>query len=116
MTERRHVHEVTVTATDAKNRFGEMLSRVTKAGEAVIVERQGRPNAALISIEEYRELRELQERRRRQEALLQLEAARRRIAASLGHLTDDEIDQIANEIRHDVHQALIEKGHVRFVE
>lgn len=116
MAEKRPVAEITVTATEAKNRFGHVLSRVTQSGEAVIVERQGRPNAAIISIEEYRELRAFQERQRRQDALKRLEELRMQIAPAFADLSESEIERIADEIRHDVHQSLIEKGFVRIAE
>lgn len=45
--------ERTVTATEARVRFGEMMRRVVEDEEAVIVERDGEPQVVLISVEQY---------------------------------------------------------------
>jgi prevent-host-death family protein len=43
----------TVSATEAKNRFGAILKRVARTGGPVVVERDGRPVAILLSFEAY---------------------------------------------------------------
>jgi prevent-host-death family protein len=45
-----------VSATEARVRFGEVLSAVDERGETVIVEKSGQPLAAVIPIAEYRRL------------------------------------------------------------
>lgn len=47
-----------VTATEARVHFGEIYRRVTENDETIIIERNGRPGAVLISIEEYEALRQ----------------------------------------------------------
>jgi prevent-host-death family protein len=47
----------TISATEARVHFGEVLRSVTERGETVIVERGGRPQAVVVSIEEYRRLK-----------------------------------------------------------
>jgi prevent-host-death family protein len=42
-----------VTATEAKNRFGDMLKRVYQRDEHLIVERDGIPVAVLVPIQDY---------------------------------------------------------------
>ncbi len=44
-----------VSATEARVRFGEMMRRVVEDDEAIIVERDGKRQIALISIDEYEE-------------------------------------------------------------
>lgn len=44
-----------VSATEARVRFGEVMRRVVEDAEAVIVERDGKPQVVLISIDQYRE-------------------------------------------------------------
>ena len=46
----------TVTATEARVHFGEMIRIVRDQGGTVIVERAGEPEAAIISMEDLREL------------------------------------------------------------
>ena len=42
-----------MTATEARVHFGEALRLVQEQGEAVVIERAGRPAAVLISMEDY---------------------------------------------------------------
>ncbi len=48
----------TITATEAKNRFGEVIRRVYKNGETLIVERGGLPVMAIVPMQEYQVSRE----------------------------------------------------------
>jgi len=43
----------TVTAMDARNRLGTLLSRAPYAGERFIIERRGKPMAVLMGMDEY---------------------------------------------------------------
>jgi prevent-host-death family protein len=47
----------TVTATEAKNRFGDLLHRVVYDHDPVLIERNGRPMAVLVDIDQYLEMR-----------------------------------------------------------
>jgi len=47
----------TVTATDAKNRFGDLLHRVVYGHEPVLIERNGRPMAVLVDIDQFLDMR-----------------------------------------------------------
>jgi prevent-host-death family protein len=49
--------ERTVSATEARVHFGELLDAVAEKGDAVIVERAGRPLAVVVSIDEWRRRR-----------------------------------------------------------
>jgi prevent-host-death family protein len=46
-----------VSATDAKNRFGDLLHRVVYEHEPVLIERNGRPMAVLVDVDQYLDLR-----------------------------------------------------------
>jgi prevent-host-death family protein len=54
MTERRRP---TLPATEVKNRFGHVLREVARTGGPIVVERDGRAVAVILSIEAYRRLR-----------------------------------------------------------
>ena len=43
----------TITATEAKNRFGEVIRRVYKDGETLIVERGGLPVVVIMPVHNY---------------------------------------------------------------
>jgi len=70
-----------MTATEARIHFGELLRAVTERGEVVLVERAGQPQAAVLSIGEYRRLQEDQSRGADWRELLRL--ARLRVKAEL---------------------------------
>lgn len=105
-----------VSATEAKNRFGAVLDWVANDGEDVVVERQGRPLAVIVSIVEYEELQDLRERRRRQEALETLRRLRDQVVERNRDLTPEQVEEIADQFSRDVIQGLVEKGKVRFEE
>jgi prevent-host-death family protein len=47
----------TVSATEAKNRFGDLLHRVVYDHEPVLIERNGRPMAVLVDIDQYLDMK-----------------------------------------------------------
>ena len=47
-----------ISATEARIRFGELIRRVAEKGEAIIVEKGGKPSVVVISIDEYTRLKE----------------------------------------------------------
>lgn len=49
----------TVTATEARVHLGDMIRTVTERGEDVVVEKSGRPEIVMISVEDYDEFRRL---------------------------------------------------------
>jgi prevent-host-death family protein len=52
----------TITATQLRNVIGSILNQVQFKGERIILQRQGKPAAALIPIEDLRLLEELEDR------------------------------------------------------
>jgi prevent-host-death family protein len=49
--------ERTISATEARVKFGELMQRVADSGETVIVERDGVPRVAILSIDSYKHLK-----------------------------------------------------------
>lgn len=47
----------TISATEARIHFGDVLRGVTERGETIVVERGGKPQAVVLSVAEYRRLR-----------------------------------------------------------
>lgn len=106
---------MTVSANDAKNRFGSLLAHVNDAGGGdVIVERHGHPRAVLISYAAYEEVQSLRQDKRRaaaREMLRQIQAQ----AEILNHdLTEEESIALAEEISQAALQSMIDRGEVRF--
>ena len=44
---------IVVTALDARTNFGKLLRRVEDEGRSVVIEKQGRPRAVLLSVRDY---------------------------------------------------------------
>ncbi len=69
----RATAEPHVPATEARVHFGELIQAVEETGEAVLVERNGRPIVAVVQIGEYRRL---QRKVKNDDLLASLEATR----------------------------------------
>ncbi len=110
----KRIPETTVSATDAKNNLGALLGRVAEQGETVIVERQGKPRAAIISMEEYRKLRELQMQQRRREAIETIRRLRDEISERNKDMTPGEIEEFADRLSREAIASVIDKRGIRF--
>ena len=88
---------IKVTSAEAQNRFGQLLD--TAQREPVAITRHGRPTAFIVSPREMEEL--LDARRKRSEAVLELEAwsARVRKTPAAAALTDEEVNRLVHEGR-----------------
>ena len=49
--------ERTISATEARVKFGELMRRVYENDETVIVERDGEPRIAIVSIDSYKQMK-----------------------------------------------------------
>jgi prevent-host-death family protein len=74
--------ERTVSATEARAHFGEMMRRAVEDRETIIVERSGKPQVVLLSMGEYERLRTVKDAGGTWQELLQ--RARESIEADLG--------------------------------
>lgn len=90
---------VRLTSKEAQNRFGQLLD--TAQREPVEITRHGRPAAFLVSPQEMEEL--LNARRRRSNAVAQLEEWSRRAAKqatpAAAELTDEEVNRMVHDAR-----------------
>jgi prevent-host-death family protein len=50
--------KISYSATEAKNRFGKVLREAAQYGEPIVVERDGKPVAVIMSIEAYERTRQ----------------------------------------------------------
>lgn len=89
--------ERVVTATEARVRFGEMMRHVVEDDEAIIVERDGRPQVVMISIDAY----ELHKAQKPKEPTWQtmLEKTHDLVAQELGNRKLPAVDEIIRQIR-----------------
>ena len=80
-----------VSTLDVRQRLGDMLNRVALRHDEFIIERKGKPLAALVPVYRLEQMREFA----RQQALEMMERQKGRNVA----LTDEEVMRIANEAR-----------------
>jgi prevent-host-death family protein len=91
------VRERRMTATEARIHFGEVLRHARTTGNAVIVERDGSEEVAIIPITEYRRLHTAKATK---EALLeQMERTHALIRSELGDRTLTPVSEIIDEMR-----------------
>ena len=94
----RHAGGRTVSATEARIHFGEMLRIVKENGGPIVVERAGEPEAALISIDDLRELQRLRPNPPRRSWSDEMMEIHREIAANWKGpaLTAEDVDDMIN--------------------
>ena len=85
---------IRVSAREARNRFADIMGSVRYGNEEVIVERSGRPMAALIPVETYERL--VAERRTRFEVLDEIRSQLPNVAPKK---VQEDIAQAINELR-----------------
>ena len=90
---------IRVSAREARNKFADIMGSVRYGGEEVIVERSGRPMAALIPVDTYERL--VAERRVRFEVVDQ-------IRSSLPTVASDEIEKDVAQAIHSLRTARAE--------
>lgn len=104
----------TVTATEAKNRLGALMTEVRKTDEPVIVELRGRPEIAIITAEQLKDFEALKRKRRGEEALAELWA----IQASAGDrnrdLSEEQAMELAVKAVREVRREMRESGQLRY--
>lgn len=66
----------TVSSSEAKSRFGELVKWTTENQDTVVVKLYGEPAAVIISYREYQEVEGLRKREQKRKALEALEALR----------------------------------------
>ena len=104
----------TVSASEAKNEFGGIMAWAQKNKDDVIVENRGQPNAVIMSFEAYKQVLELREKARREDALARLERLRARVRARNQDLTDRQAEAIAGELSREAVEKMIQKGKISY--
>jgi prevent-host-death family protein len=95
---------VTIPATKAHRQFGDLIRRVFSGKEHFIIEKDGLPVVAIISMDEYDEL--LRERERREQHLKQFRKAARAIGGEFERrgLTEEQIMTELEKTKQEVYQ------------
>lgn len=85
----------TVSSTEAKSRFGELLKWAAESKDRVVVKLYGEPAAVIMSYTEYEEVERLRKREQKRKALEALEALRQEAARQNPDLTAEEAYRLA---------------------
>jgi prevent-host-death family protein len=105
----------TVTASEAKNRLGAVLSWVQANQDEVIIENRGEPAVVIMSYTEYERVKQLKEEQRRKDALQRLRALREEVRSRNQDIaTDEQAMQVAEQFSRDLVDDLAKKGKVSF--
>ena len=96
----------TMSATEARVHFGELLRRVTENAETIVVERGGKPQVVVLSLDEYERLRGAQEPAEDWWDLA--ERSRQRIHESRGGRPLPDIEQMIRDMRDERDAQLLE--------
>ena len=104
----------TVTANEAKNRLGALMSYVSQEDDEVIVERHGRPTAAIVSMATLEDARKYREQQWRKEALEELRQVQERVAARNQDVTDEESIEFAIQFSRKLIDNMAERGEITF--
>lgn len=106
--------ERTISASELKNSLGAVLREVRNDAESVVIEQRGVPAAVIVSIEDFRFLKEARETQRRAELLEEFRKLRISLAARQEDMTVDEADRMVQELSNAVMDAVVEKNRHRF--
>lgn len=105
---------MTVTVSEAKEKFSSLLHWTVDNSDVVIIESRGTPKVFILSFAEYQAFLAFREQSRRKEALRQLEELTERIWARNADLTSEEVEQLADEISSETIQRMIDEGKISF--
>jgi len=106
----------TVTATEAKTRFGAMVSWALEEKDDVIVESHGVPKVAIVPYEEYAQIQSWREKERRKRAIAEIEKLRKSVRARNQDLTEEQAIALADRLVRDTIDRMVEDGRVTFSE
>lgn len=91
----------TMSATDARINFGKVMRLAAEKGQPIVVEKAGKPQVVILSIERYEQLMAAQTPSRDDLLLMRAKALRNRVQARLGDralpLPEDVIEQMREE-------------------
>ena len=85
----------TVTSSEAKSRFGELVKWTTENQDQVIVKLYGEPKAVIVSYAEYVELEKLRKREQKRKVLEALDNLREEVRRQNPTLSDEEAYRLA---------------------
>ena len=104
----------TISATEAKNKLGEVMGWVRDTHDEVIIESRGEPKAVIMSYQEYEKLKEVKEQQRRAEILARLEQLREQVSARTTDLNEEQALELADRVVRETIDEMVAEGKIRF--
>lgn len=105
----------TISASEAQNKFGAVVSWVLDNQREVVIESRGEPKIVMIPFDEYEETQRLKQEAKRREAFERLRALRQRVRARNQDITTEgQALQIGDELAREAMKQLVAKEVVRF--
>lgn len=100
----------TMSSNEAKQNWGSVLSTASSDPDGVvIVESHGKPKAAVISIERFEKLRELEQQEKRAKGLEQLRRIQESYDGRNDDLSEEEINDLAVRAGREINRAVAER-------
>ncbi len=93
-----------------------LSSEQQKDKDDVVIQNRGRPEAVIISYEDYEILQEARENERRKKAIQALQQIAEEVGNRNTSLSEKESEKLADEITREAVDGLVKKGTVRFQE
>lgn len=104
----------TISASEAKTKFGAIVDWAVETQDDVIVESHGQPRAVIVSYTQYQQILALREQARQQNALQCLRKLRETVRARNQDLDEEQADAIADQISHQVVAKMVAEGKVLY--
>ena len=104
----------TVSASEAKTKFGAIVDWTIESQDDVIVESHGQPKVVIISFEGYHQVLKLREEARRQSALLRLRNLRDSVRARNQDLDEEQAAALADRFSREVVTEMVIEGKVLY--
>jgi prevent-host-death family protein len=104
----------TVSASEAKTKFGSIVDWAAESQDDVIVESHGQPKVVIISFEEYQQVLKLREDARRQSALLRLRNLRDQVRARNQDVDEEQAASLAGRFSQEVVAEMANEGKVLY--
>jgi prevent-host-death family protein len=104
----------TVSASEAKTKFGSIAGWTVESNDDVIVESHGKPSVVIMSFAAYQKVKGLREEAYRRAALAELECLREKVLARNPDLDEAGAEGVADRFSKDVIEDMVREKKVTF--
>ena len=106
----------TASVSETRQQLSSFLNLVKGEQEDVVIQNRGRAEAVLIPFTDYELLQKARERRRRRQAIEELERIALEVGGRNKDMSREEAEKIADEITREAIDNLVKQGKVKFQE